>query len=162
MAAGEGFEPSHTESESAVLPLHNPAKRKEYYTDFFQFVKYPEEIIFMNHVEEFFTRYETDPALQARVEEALACYPGSLELRESVVENVLLPIASDLGLPFTVDELRAYETRKKLHNLKPDVAVEEGEPIEDPPTYWLLESGWEWDDEPIRKKEALLRDIAGV
>ena len=24
-AAGEGFEPSHTESESAVLPLHNPA-----------------------------------------------------------------------------------------------------------------------------------------
>ena len=25
MAAGEGFEPSHTESESAVLPLHNPA-----------------------------------------------------------------------------------------------------------------------------------------
>ena len=123
MAAGEGFEPSHTESESAVLPLHNPAKRKEYYTD---------------------------------------CYPGSLELRESVVENVLLPIASDLGLPFTVDELRAYETRKKLHNMKPDVAVEEGEPVEDPPTYWLLESGWEWDDEPIRKKEALLRDIAGI
>ena len=40
--------------------------------------------------------------------------------------------------------------------------VEEGEPVEDPPTYWLLESGWEWDDEPIRKKEALLRDIAGV
>ena len=28
VAAGEGFEPSHTESESAVLPLHNPAKRK--------------------------------------------------------------------------------------------------------------------------------------
>ena len=134
LAAGEGFEPSHTESESAVLPLHNPAKRKEYYTDFFQFVKYSEEI----------------------------CYPGSLELRESVVENVLLPIASDLGLPFTVDELRAYETRKKLQNMKPDVAVEEGEPVEDPPTYWLLESGWEWDDEPIRKKEALLRDIAGI
>ena len=143
LAAGEGFEPSHTESESAVLPLHNPAKRKEYYTDFFQFVK-------------------ADPALPAKVEEALACYPGSLELRESVVENVLLPIASELGLPFTVDELRAYETRKKLHNMKPDVAVEEGEPVEDPPTYWLLESGWEWDDEPIRKKEALLRDIAGI
>ena len=25
LAAEEGFEPSHTESESAVLPLHNPA-----------------------------------------------------------------------------------------------------------------------------------------
>ena len=68
----------------------------------------------MNHVEEFFARYEADPALQARVEEALSCYPGSLELRESVVENVLLPIASDLGLPFTVDELRAFILGKKI------------------------------------------------
>ena len=28
MAAEEGFEPSQTESESGVLPLHNSAKRK--------------------------------------------------------------------------------------------------------------------------------------
>ena len=115
-----------------------------------------------DHVSRFFEQYERDPALKARVEEAVACYPGSLEIRESLVEAVLLPIAAELGLPFTVDELRAYETRKKLHNMKPDIAVEEGEPIEDPPTYWLLESGWEWDAEPIRKKEALLNDIAGV
>ena len=39
MAAGEGFEPSHTESESAVLPLHKPAMHlsgtanRYYYTD---------------------------------------------------------------------------------------------------------------------------------
>ena len=39
LAAGEGFEPSHTESESAVLPLHNPAKRKSYYTEKKLFVK---------------------------------------------------------------------------------------------------------------------------
>ena len=39
LAAGEGFEPSQTESESGVLPLHNPAKRKSYYTCFFSFVK---------------------------------------------------------------------------------------------------------------------------
>ncbi len=41
LAAGEGFEPSHTESESAVLPLHNPAvflTNKIYYTDFLRFV----------------------------------------------------------------------------------------------------------------------------
>ena len=41
MAAGEGFEPSHTESESAVLPLHNPAMfltNKIYYTRFPAFV----------------------------------------------------------------------------------------------------------------------------
>ena len=47
VAAGEGFEPSHTESESAVLPLHNPAicacalgERKSYYTIFFPIVKH--------------------------------------------------------------------------------------------------------------------------
>ena len=39
MAAGEGFEPSQTESESGVLPLHKPAicrapKRKYYYMQF--------------------------------------------------------------------------------------------------------------------------------
>ena len=42
MAAGEGFEPSHTESESAVLPLHNPAMfltNIDYYTDYIWFVK---------------------------------------------------------------------------------------------------------------------------
>ena len=32
LAAELGFEPRHTESESAVLPLHNSASRKDYYT----------------------------------------------------------------------------------------------------------------------------------
>ena len=40
VAAGEGFEPSHTESESAVLPLHNPARCKKYYTRFTGKVKH--------------------------------------------------------------------------------------------------------------------------
>ena len=41
LAAGEGFEPSHTESESAVLPLHKPAifKALDYYNKFEGFVK---------------------------------------------------------------------------------------------------------------------------
>ena len=41
LAAGEGFEPSHTESESAVLPLHKPAisKALDYYTKYRRFVK---------------------------------------------------------------------------------------------------------------------------
>ena len=39
--------------------------------------------------------------------------------------------------------------------------IDEDEPLEDPPTYWLLEKGWEWDDTQVRKREALLRDIAG-
>ncbi len=115
----------------------------------------------MSNVEQFFERYDSEPALREKVEEALACYPGSLEVRESVVEYVLLPVAAEEGLPFTVQELRAYETRTKLQNRKEDVPIDEDEPLEDPPTYWLLEKGWEWDDTQVRKREALLRDIAG-
>ena len=42
LAAGEGFEPSHTESESAVLPLHKPAVslwNSYYYTKKIRLVK---------------------------------------------------------------------------------------------------------------------------
>ncbi len=39
MAAELGFEPRHTESESAVLPLHNSAMRTIYYIPKSQDVK---------------------------------------------------------------------------------------------------------------------------
>ena len=105
------------------------------------------------NVSRFFEQYDHDPALRSRVEEAVACYPGSLEIRESLVEAVLLPIAAELNLPFTVDELRAYETRKKLSRIKPDVQIEEGEEDEDADFegYWLLDRGWE-NDESVFKK----------
>ena len=106
-----------------------------------------------DNVSRFFERYEADPALKARVERAVACYPGSLEVRESLVEAVLLPVAEELGLPFTVRELRAYETGKKLSRAKPDVPIEEGEEDEDADFegYWLLDRGWE-NDESIFKR----------
>ncbi|MBQ6928645.1 MAG: hypothetical protein IJQ36_10100 [Oscillospiraceae bacterium] len=99
------------------------------------------------NVTRFFERYDEDSALRRRIEEAVACYPGSLEIRESLAAAVLLPVAEELGLPFTVEELRAYETRKKLSRLKPDVPIEEGEEDEDADFegYWLLDRGWEND-----------------
>ncbi len=99
------------------------------------------------NVSKFFEMYDQDSALRKRVEEAVACYPGSLEIRESLVEAVLLPVAAELGLPFTVSDLRAYETRKKLSRLKPDTPIEEGEEDEDADFegYWLLDRGWEND-----------------
>ncbi|MCR5576604.1 MAG: hypothetical protein K6F56_06300 [Oscillospiraceae bacterium] len=101
----------------------------------------------------FFERCAADPALKARIAEAVACYPGSLEVRESLVEAVLLPIAEEEGLPFTVSELRAYETRLKLSHIKPDVQIEEGEPDEDADFegYWLLDRGWENDTSAFKK-----------
>ena len=101
----------------------------------------------------FFERCEAEPALKQRIQEAVAAYPGSLEVRESLVEAVLLPIAEAEGLPFTVQELRAYETRLKLGRIKPDVQIEEGEADEDEDFegYWLLDRGWENDESAFKK-----------
>ena len=102
----------------------------------------------VEQAEAFFARYEEDEALRERLRQAEACYPGSLEIREAVVEDVLLPIADELGLPFTLGDLRAFETKHKLKNAPNlDVPIEEGEPIEDPVDYWLLDKGWTYDYE---------------
>ena len=93
----------------------------------------------------FFDRYEADPELQRRVQEAMDSYPGSYEIREPLVEFVLLPIAEEIGLEFTVSELRAYETRKKLERAR--LMEEDTEYYdEDFEGYWLLERGWEQAD----------------
>ena len=97
----------------------------------------------IENVEKFFALYEQDAQLRAKVAEAEAGYPGSLEIREAVAEYALLPFAEELGLPFTVKELRAYETRVKLRRIKPAGIPEEGEEIEEPYHYWLLDYGWE-------------------
>ena len=93
----------------------------------------------------FFERCEQDEALRERLDAAEAAYPGSLEIREAVVEDVVLPIARQLGYDFTVDELRACETRMKLKNARPDRPIEDGEAIEEPRRYWLLDRGWHYD-----------------
>ena len=107
----------------------------------------------IENAEKFFEQYRADAQLRRRVLEAEALYPGSLEIREAVAEYVLLPIAEELGLPFTLQELRAYETRLKLRNIQPDEPIDEDEPVDDDPvTYWLLDKGWEIDEN--RMKEA--------
>ena len=109
----------------------------------------------IENVTRFFERYIEDPDLRTRIAEAEAVYPGSLEIRESVAAAVLLPIAEDVGLPFTLQELRAYETRKMLGRIRPDVTIQEGDADEDEDFegYWLLERGWEYDPAVLKKSE---------
>ena len=64
------------------------------------------------NVDKFFEIYDADPALQARVQQAMDSYPGSLEIRDVMTEHVLLPVAEELGLPFTLkDDLLAARSR---------------------------------------------------
>lgn len=110
----------------------------------------------IENAEKFFELYSHDEELRRRVLDAEAMYPGSLEIREAVVEDVLLPIAAQLGLPFTLKDLRAYETRHKLKNApQADAPIQEGEAIEDPVDYWLLDKGWSYD------YEGAVKDLEG-
>ena len=79
-----------------------------------------------------------------------------------MLKNILLSVSKLLRETDSNCRHRAYETRKKLQNMRPDEPFQEGEEIEDQVSYWLLDRGWEWDDKEIRKKEALIRDIAGI
>ena len=100
----------------------------------------------------FFERYRTDEALRARVAEAVNAYPGSLEIREALVDAALLPVAREIGLDFTVAELRAYETRVKMSRLgMSDEEYFAG--IEDEEGFWLLDNGWEYDEDVLRAGE---------
>lgn len=93
------------------------------------------------NVAKFFELYEADPALQEKVQTAEALYPGSLEVRTAVVEEVLLPIAKEAGFEFTVADLRAYETKRKMRSAR----AESDAPL-DPYRYWLLDHGWDNDE----------------
>lgn len=101
------------------------------------------------NVEKFFEIYDEDEALQEKVQQAIDGYPGSLEIRESVVEYALLPQAEALGLPFTVSDLRAYETKKKMAHF----AADDGTPE---PIYWLLDHGWTDDERKYKEIEKKL------
>ena len=97
----------------------------------------------IENVIKFFELYNKDEDLKKRVLDAEAMYPGSLEIREAVVRDVLLPIARDIGLEFDISDLRKYETRLKMSKVTMD--DDEWMAMEDDggAAYWLLDRGWE-------------------
>lgn len=103
------------------------------------------------NVIKFFELYRENAALRARVAEAEAAYPGSLEIREALAEAVLLPIARELGLDFTISDLRKYETRLKMRRATQSSDEWLKQPDDGGEAYWLLDRGWT-DDESKYKK----------
>ena len=103
------------------------------------------------NVDKFFEIYDADPALQARVQQAMDSYPGSLEIRDVMTEHVLLPVAEELGLPFTLKELRNYELLKggrqqQDRELTDDEMAADEMAADYETTYWLLDRGWSNDE----------------
>ena len=97
------------------------------------------------NVVKFFELYDNDEALRKRIEDAEAAYPGSLEIRDAVIEAVLLPVARELGLPFTLRDLRVYESVMSAKRC-PDEEMTEDELSESGEySYWFNGRGWSYD-----------------
>ena len=88
----------------------------------------------------------TCPLCQARVQQAMDSYPGSLEIRDVMTEHVLLPVAEELGLPFTLKELRNYELLKWGRQHQDRELTEQDMAVDYETTYWLLDRGWSNDE----------------
>ena len=91
-------------------------------------------------VRQFIELFHKDALLQEKFDQAEANYPGSLELREAVVEELLLPLAQEAGYFFTVEDLRRYETEVYLEKHK-DEEQNPDDP-DDETVFFLLERGW--------------------
>jgi len=96
------------------------------------------------NVNKFFMLYNSDEALRERIRLAKENYPGSWEQREALAADVLLPVAEELGLPFSIMDLFVYESRLK-QSRNPDEEITEVIPEENY-VYWLVDRGWKNDE----------------
>ncbi|MGM9575099.1 MAG: hypothetical protein ACI3VE_04255 [Oscillospiraceae bacterium] len=104
------------------------------------------------NVVKFLKQYDSDPELRKKVADAEAAYPGSLEIREAVVEDVLIPIAEEMGLGFTLMDLYTYERKLKNERSRDVELTEEELAAEDEEyTYWLVDKGWANDESCFRE-----------
>ena len=97
------------------------------------------------NVVKFFELYDSDEALRKRIEDAEAVYPGSLEIRDAVIEAVLLPVAEELGLPFTLRDLRVYESVMSAKRCPDEEMTEEELSESGEYSYWFNGRGWSYD-----------------
>ena len=104
-----------------------------------------------SEVEKFMELYLSSAEVRREYEALEASYPGSLEIREPVVEEVLLPFAKSKGFDFSLSDLRKYETRVKM-NSRPDVEIKPDDP-DDEPFYFLLDHGWSDDESKYELSE---------
>lgn len=104
------------------------------------------------NVVKFFELYDSDEALRKRIEDAEAAYPGSLEIRDAVIEAVLLPVARELGLPFTLRDLRVYESVMSAKRCPDEEMTEEELSESGEYSYWFNGRGWSYDKNLFEEK----------
>ena len=95
----------------------------------------------IENIEKFYKLLSEDRAVATKLEDAQNAYPGSWEIREPFIRETMLPLAEELGLGFTIEELRKYETRMKVMSSRD--TEDESDEVPEPFVYQLLDHGWE-------------------
>lgn len=62
-------------------------------------------------------KFEASSELQKKLQDAQEAYEGDLSDRADAIEATILPLAKEVGLPFTYAELQEYE---KANGFNPD------------------------------------------
>ncbi len=110
----------------------------------------------IENIEKFYKLLSDDRSVAKRLEDAQNAYPGSWEIREPFIRETMLPLAEELGLGFTIEELRKYETRMKVMSSR-DTEDESGD-VPEPLIYQLLDHGWETSDSVFEEAENSFRN----
>ena len=110
----------------------------------------------IENIEKFYKLLREDPSVEKRLEDARNAYPGSWEIREPFIRETMLPLAEELGLGFTIEELRKYETRMKVMNSR-DIE-DDSDHVPEPVIYQLLDHGWETADAVYEEAEDRFRN----
>ena len=63
----------------------------------------------MSNVREFISRLQSDKALREKLNAARDKYKSSRDYLNRMADAVVLPLAREAGLPFTIEELWEYE-----------------------------------------------------
>lgn len=103
----------------------------------------------IENIEKFYKLLEEDSELASRLKSAEDNYPGSWEIRIPFLQDTLLAVAESVGLGFTIDELRKYETKMKVSGCADREDTSEGVP--DAFVFRLLDQGWDNDPEIFKK-----------
>lgn len=110
----------------------------------------------IENIEKFYKLLSEDSSVAKKLEDAQNAYPGSWEIREPFIRETMLPLAEELGLSFTIEELRKYETRLKVMNSR-DIE-DDSDTVPDPVVYQLLDHGWETADPVYEEAERSFRN----
>ena len=103
----------------------------------------------IENIDKFYRLLEEDSEIAAKLREAEDFYPGSWEIRIPFLQSTLLAVAESVGLGFTIEELRKYETKKKVSSCSDKEDVSDGVP--EAFVFRLLDQGWDNDPEIFKK-----------